>query len=178
MQPPYLHVAGGEINLGTVPVGTDRRFELRLENRGMRLLRGSVSCDDDTPWLSLGEGARQKLFQFTSAGTIPVQVVGQRLRAGNKPLEGRLSIESNGGNFVVMVRAIVPIRAYADGPFKGAVTPRQIAEKAKAAPRKRRPISRTAPSPAGIKPTVGLIRFRGRRRPDSERCSNSSRRSA
>jgi hypothetical protein len=134
--PPHLHVGTPEINLGTLAVGADRRFELHLENRGMRLLRGSVSCDE-APWLSVGEGAgaRQKLFEFTGSGVIPVQVVGQRLRAGNKPLEGRLVVESNGGTFAVTVRAEIPIRPFPDGVLKGAVTPRQIAEKAKAAAR-------------------------------------------
>ncbi len=136
LQPPYLHAGSGEINLGTLKIGEDRRFELRLENRGMRLLRGSVTCDD-CPWLAVGEGAgaQQKLFQFTGEGVIPVHVVGQRLRAGAKPLEGRLVVESNGGSMTVAVQAAVPIRPYPDGPFKGAVTPRQIAERAKAAPK-------------------------------------------
>jgi hypothetical protein len=136
LQPPYLHAGVTEMNLGTLPIGAERRFELHLENRGMRLLRGSVTCAD-SPWLSLGEGAdaREKLFQFTGSGTIPVRVVGQRLRAGNKPLEGQLVIESNGGSVTVTVRAAVPIRPYPDGPLKGATTPRQVAEKAKAAPK-------------------------------------------
>ncbi|HKI37048.1 MAG TPA: hypothetical protein VKA46_34665 [Gemmataceae bacterium] len=136
LQAPYLHLGAPELHLGTLAVGADRRFELRLENRGMRLLRGTVTCDD-SPWLVVGEGAgaQQKLFQFTGSGLIPVRVVGQRLRAGNKPLEGRLVIDSNGGSVAVVVRAEVPIRPFPDGVLKGAVTPRQIAEKSKAAPK-------------------------------------------
>jgi hypothetical protein len=136
LQPPYLHAGSAEVNLGTLKVSEDRRFELRLENRGMRLLRGSVTCDD-SPWLAVGEGAgaQQKLFQFTGSGAIPVHVVGQRLRAGNKPLEGRLVVESNGGSVTVIVRAAVPIRPFPDGPLKGATTPRRVAELAKTAPK-------------------------------------------
>ena len=55
LQPPQLHVGTTEINLGTLAVGSDRRFEIHLENRGMRLLHGSITCDD-SPWLSLGDG--------------------------------------------------------------------------------------------------------------------------
>jgi len=136
LQPPQLHVGASEINLGTLAIGAERRFELRLENRGMRLLYGSVTCDD-SPWLSLGDGAgaNQKLFQFGSSTVIPVHVVGQRLRAGNKPLEGRLVVDCNGGQVVVTVRAAVPVRPFPDGVLKGALTPRQIAEKSKAAPK-------------------------------------------
>jgi hypothetical protein len=135
LQPPWLHAGTTEINLGTVPAGTDRRFELRLSNRGMRLLRGSITCDD-TPWLSLGDvaGTQQKLFQCIGPTVVPVQVVGHRLRAGNKPLEGRLLVESNGGTAVITVSVVVPVTPFSEGVLRGATTPRQIAELAKAAP--------------------------------------------
>jgi hypothetical protein len=140
LQPPLLHIGMTEVNLGTLTVGTDRHFELRLQNQGMRLLQGSVTCDE-APWLSLGDGAgtNQKLFQFSGSAVIPVNVVGQRLRAGNKPLEGQLVLDSNGGSFAVNVRAAVPIKPFPDGVLRGAVTPRQIAERAKAAPKEAAP---------------------------------------
>jgi hypothetical protein len=136
VEPPRLAVAPQEVSLGALRVGEDRRCELHLENRGMRLLYGSVSCDD-CDWLALGDapGGPEKLFQFGSEALIPVHVKGQRLRAGKKPLEGRLTVESNGGTVTVLVRADVPIRPYPEGVLKGALTPRQVAEKAKAAPK-------------------------------------------
>jgi hypothetical protein len=136
VEPPRLAVAPLEVSLGTLAVGEERRCELHLENRGMRLLYGSVSCDD-CDWLALGDapGATEKHFQFGSEAIIPVHVRARRLRAGKKPLEGRLTVESNGGNFAVTVRAEVPIKPFPDGVLKGALTPRQVAEKAKAAPK-------------------------------------------
>jgi hypothetical protein len=136
VEPPRLFVAPQEVSLGTLKVGQDGRCELHLENRGMRLLYGSVTCDE-CDWLALGDapGAPEKLFQFGAEATIPIHVKGKRLRAGNKPLEGRLSIESNGGAVVVTVRAEVPPKPFPDGVLKGALTPRQVAEKAKAAPK-------------------------------------------
>jgi hypothetical protein len=133
---PRLFVAPQEVSLGTLRVGEDRRCELHLENRGMRLLYGSVTCDD-CDWLALGDapGGPEKLFQFGAETLIPVYVKGKRLRAGNKPLEGKLTVESNGGTVNVTVRAEVPPRPYPDGLLKGALTPRQVAEKAKAAPK-------------------------------------------
>jgi hypothetical protein len=102
----------------------------------MRLLYGSVSCDG-CDWLALGDapGAPEKLFQFGAEAVMPVRVKGQRLRASNKPLEGRLLVESNGGTATVVLRAEVPVRPFADGVLAGATTPRQVAEKAKAAPK-------------------------------------------
>ncbi len=67
--------------------------------------------------------------------TIPLQIKGNRLRAGKKPLEGRLIVESNGGNLTVQVRAEVPVKPFPDGPLQGALTPRKVAEKAKVVPK-------------------------------------------
>jgi hypothetical protein len=136
VESPRLFVAPQDVSLGTLKVGEDQHCELHLENRGMRLLYGSITCDD-CDWLALGDspGAPEKIFQFGAETTIPVHVKGKRLRAGNKALEGRLTVESNGGAVTVFVRAEVPPRPYPDGVLKGALTPRQVAEKAKAAPK-------------------------------------------
>src|SRR5262249_17039393 len=53
----------------------------------------------------------------------------------NKPLEGRLVVESNGGSFDIPVSPTVPIKPFPDGVLAGARSPRQIAEKAKASPK-------------------------------------------
>jgi hypothetical protein len=134
--PPRLAVQPQEINLGTLTVGQDRSFQLRLQNLGMRLVRGTATCED-TPWLSLGEGAgaRQKIFQFGSDTTMPVRIIGQCLRAGIKPLEARVILDSNGGAITITVRAEVPVKPFPTGVLQGATTPRQIAEKAKASPK-------------------------------------------
>ncbi len=135
LQPPRVKVEPREINLGVTPVGTERRFEIHLTNQGMRLLYGSVVSD--CKWLVLGEppGNAQKLFQFGNEGTIQVHVRGQYLRAGNKPLEGHLVVESNGGQETLTVRVEVPVRPFKEGVLAGAISPRQIAEKAKAQPK-------------------------------------------
>jgi hypothetical protein len=135
LDPPKLNAEPTNVNLGVLPLGTNRSLELHLSNRGMRLLYGSVVSD--CKWLTLGDapGNPQKLFQFGAEAVIPVQVRGQHLRAGNKPLEGHLIVESNGGSVTLTVRAEVPARPYPDGVLAGATTPRQIAEKAHAAPK-------------------------------------------
>jgi hypothetical protein len=136
LAPPKLQVEPTEVNLGQLTVGQDRELELTLVNQGMRLLYGSVTCEDAV-WLALGDlpGAPQKLFQFRDELTVPVRVRGDQLRAATKPLEARLSVESNGGNRTVIVRAEVPVQPFPDGVLAGARSPRQIAEKAKAAPK-------------------------------------------
>ncbi len=125
-----------EIDLGTLAVGCERRFTLTLRNGGQRLLSGSVAVED-TPWLAVGEAPHslEKGVQVRDRCTVPVHVLGQRLRAGAKPLEGRLVIDTNGGKVTLPVRAAVHVRPFPTGLLQGAVTPRQVAEKAKAAPK-------------------------------------------
>jgi hypothetical protein len=138
---PKLRLAPLEFNLGVLEVGAERTFDLHLENQGMRLLYGSVSCADDV-WLTLGDvpGAADKHFQFTHELTVSVRVRGDRLRARNKPVEARLVVESNGGSFTVVVRAEVPVKAFAVGVLAGAKSPRQVAEKCQANPKDAAPL--------------------------------------
>jgi hypothetical protein len=136
LQKPKLQAEPSIINLGVIKVNENRASELHLTNLGMRLLYGTVTSD--CKWLTLGDvpGHAEKMFQFGAEAIIPVQVRGQHLRAGTKPLEGRLVIDSNGGEPIsVTFKADVPITPYAGGLFAGAVTPRQIADKAKAKPK-------------------------------------------
>lgn len=139
VQEPKLQAEPTDISLGLVKIGADRTAELHLANLGMRLLYGTATSD--SKWLTLGDapGHAEKMFQFSSETTIPVQLRGQHLRAGSKPVEGHLILDSNGGTVTVTFRADVPITPYAGGLFAGAVTPRQVAEKAKANPKEAAP---------------------------------------
>jgi hypothetical protein len=141
VEEPKLQVEPTEVNLGQLKVGENRSLELHLANQGMRLLYGSVSCEDCV-WLALGDapGTRQKLFQFGSELVIPVHIRGDRLRASNKPVTGELSVESNGGTTTVTIRAEVPVTPFPDGVLAGATSPRKVAEKAKAKPKQAAPL--------------------------------------
>jgi hypothetical protein len=135
IEPPKLHVEPTQVNLGALSFGQEPRFILHLTNRGMRLLTGSATAY--AVWLTLGdgEGAASKVFQFVHETVIPVRVRAKQLRAGAKPLEGRLVLESSGGETTVIVRCEVPALPFPDGVLAGAITPRQIAEKARAYPK-------------------------------------------
>lgn len=136
LERPRLEVLPRQVNLGQLRPGEDRRLELHIENQGMGLLCGSISSSDCL-WVAVGDGgAAQKLFQVEHEASIAVHVRGKELRAGSKPLEGRLVIDSNGGSTQVTLRADVPVQPFAEGVLAGARSPRQLAEKAKAAPKK------------------------------------------
>src|SRR4051794_27535093 len=53
LNPPKLRPEPTEVNLGIIPYGSNRSFELHLSNLGMRLLYGSVSSD--CKWLTVGD---------------------------------------------------------------------------------------------------------------------------
>ena len=141
IDPAKLHVETLQVNLGRLAVGNDHRWELRLANQGMRLLSGTIACSDCT-WLALGDGggSPRKVFQFQTGTVIPVHVRGKLLRAAAKPVKGQLVIETNGGSATVVVTAEVPVKPFAEGALAGAITPRQIAEKAKASPKAAAPL--------------------------------------
>jgi hypothetical protein len=129
---PRLSLEAQEINLGVLEVGSERKFHLHMENQGMRLVSGAITSVD-APWLALGDAAgNQKHFHFQHELDVPIQVRSEKLRANNKPLTAHLEVESNGGSFIVTVRAQVPVKPFPSGALAGAKSPRQAAEKAKA----------------------------------------------
>ena len=137
---PVLIVQPRDVNLGQVKRGEDRSFTLYLENQGMGLLSGNVRSE--APWLTLGErpGVASKVFQCRHELALPVQIHGKALCAHPKAQEGRIVIASNAGLFVLVVKVEVPLTPYPDGVLAGALTPRQVAEKAKIAPREAAPL--------------------------------------
>ncbi len=130
--PAELTVAPFEKNFGVLAIGQDSQFTLTLTNKGDRLLYGKVLVAE-CPWLVVGDGsAQEKVFQFFDKIAIPVRALGKRLRANDKPQKGEIAVESNGGNFIVPVEVVVPVKPFAQGVLSGASSPRQVAEKAKA----------------------------------------------
>ena len=134
LSPARLRVDQDVIDLGIFRPGEDRRCELALHKEGKRLLYGSASCDG-VPWLCLGDGPvlRRKMFQFSDRAVLPIRVLGRDLRASTKPAEAEVRLESNGGTHNVLVHLLVSVTPFPEGVLAGALSPRQMAEKARAA---------------------------------------------
>jgi hypothetical protein len=134
--PARLFAEPTDLSLGRLTRAQPYHFKLHLENQGGGLLHGSIT-PVNTPWLALGDAhsAGPKLFQCRHDLDVPVHVVPHALRAGDRPLEGRLVIESSGGSAAVVIRAECPIVPFPEGALAGARTPRQLAEKAHKSPR-------------------------------------------
>jgi Mg-chelatase subunit ChlD len=121
-----LDVATTTLDFGRVRAGQDVEQPLRLRNAGEGCLYGTVTSD--APWLSVSRSH----FGGPLGATIAVRARG--LRASPTPLVGQLTVESSGGRAVVSVKVEVPALTFASGVLAGARTPRQLVEKAKAAP--------------------------------------------
>jgi hypothetical protein len=131
---PKLRVDPVDVNLGVLDSDKEQNRYLELENQGMRLLYGTVTSD--SVWLTLGDAqSGEKHFSFTHETKIPFHVRPNLVRASNKPIEGRLTVESNGGTVTVVIKAQKPVKPFPEGALKGAKTPRQVAEKAQANPK-------------------------------------------
>ena len=128
-----LSVEPKRIDLGTLKGGQNSHLELTLKSEGSRLLFGSVSTSCN--WLQATESGDPRVFQFRDSASIVLQINGQFLRAGLKPLEGEIFLESNGGTFEIKVVASVPLHPFPEGCLAGARTPRELAEKAKKFPK-------------------------------------------
>ncbi|MBI2805743.1 MAG: hypothetical protein HYX68_12255 [Planctomycetes bacterium] len=131
--PAKLSVRPTPLNLGTLQVGQEGHVDLILENTGGRLIFGTLAAS--VPWLSVSDTGEQKVFQFRTTATIKIGVKGLHLRAGMKPIEGDIFIDSNAGSIKVPVQATVPITPFPEGVLAGSLSPREIAEKARKHPR-------------------------------------------
>ncbi len=140
LRPAQLSLPSTEENLGTLVPGKDHKIQLVIENQGMLVLRGSVMTDCDWLVFSDSQGnATQKLFQTRDSYHLSVTVAGHKLRAGPKPLDGQIIIDTNGGREIVVVCATVPVRPFPRGEIignvlAGARSPRELAVKAKLHP--------------------------------------------
>ena len=178
IEPAKLRVETLHVNMGQLTVGKDQRWELRLENQGMRLLSGTIACDDCV-WLALGDGggSPRKVFQFLTGTVIPVQVRG-RLLASGREADGRPADHRDQRRRRHRRRhgrgSGQAVRRGRSGRGDHAATNRGESQGSR--PRRRPRCSRTAPSRAGTSKTAGRTRCKGRPRPASEPCSNTSRR--
>ena len=80
-------------------------------------------------------GQPEKLFQFFGAMTLPIHVLGKRLRAFDKPQRAEVTLESNGGAVTIVVQLTAPVKPFPEGVLSGALSPRQLASKAKQHPK-------------------------------------------
>ncbi len=135
LKEPKLNIEPLEVNLGELKADQDESITVFIENHGGRLLFGSIASD--VSWLTVGEkpGLTQKIFQCPASTTVAVNVRRELVRASDKVVEGKLSIDSNGGSQTIVVKVKVPVQPFPNGILAGAKSPRDLAIKAKQSPK-------------------------------------------
>ncbi len=137
---PTLSLLAETEDLGALKPGTEHKFQLVIVNKGGLVLTGKAATNCE--WLLFGDrqgNESRKLFQTRDHYTLFVRVIGEKLRANPKPLEGQIAIETNGGTMIVAVKATVPVLPFPNGQsvknvLAGARSPREVALKARANP--------------------------------------------
>ncbi|MER3416055.1 MAG: hypothetical protein C4297_07590 [Gemmataceae bacterium] len=125
---PQLSVEPLHVHLGQLARDGQTHFDLHIVNQGLRLLRGRVTIED-TAWLSLAAEEPVQCRDFTCERelTVTVYARGAQMPAG-AACQGRLLVDSNGGQAGVRVLASVPVVPYPSGVLAGARSPRQLAK--------------------------------------------------
>ena len=99
-------VEPSDINLGVLPMGSDRNLDLHLSNLGMRLAYGSVASD--CKWLTLGEA---RVTDLAEPFDLSLNAVSKHLRVLERA--GLLRREVRGREHVLSLEAR-PLREAAE----------------------------------------------------------------
>ncbi len=136
---PRLELNPRKLILGVLHIGETRPGQVTLTNSGQGTLHGKISVSEGAAWLKLEGGDGRQCGIRTSRD----QIVRLRVQtAGLVPqtYSAKLTIITNGGIAEVPVRFEVAATPFAQGPFKGASTPREMAEKMRKHPKAAAPL--------------------------------------
>jgi hypothetical protein len=141
IQGPRLDLNPRRLMIGGVRPGEQRHISLTILNQGKGLLQGKVTVSEGGRWLKIagdGNGAECNL-KTAKSQQIQLHVDARGLTAP-QTYSGKLTVITNGGISEVAVRLDVASIPFAQAPFQGAASPRQIAERMRANPKQAVPL--------------------------------------
>ena len=120
---------------------------LRLTNQGQGLLRGSVGVSDGSDWLRISsepnpdqaERNTQVAIKTVREQRIVLHIDTRGLTPPQR-FSGKLTVITNGGAIEVPVRFDLEAQPFPRPPFRGARTPRAMAERMRANPKQAAPL--------------------------------------
>jgi len=135
-QAPRLDLTPRRISLGSVKAGDNRQMKITVINQGKGLLLGKVAVTDGDPWLKLVDGNDPNAcpVKATRDQEVTVRVESRGLIAG-QGYSGKLTVVTNGGIAELPLRLNVAAVPFGRDPFKGATSPRGMAERMRASPK-------------------------------------------
>jgi hypothetical protein len=136
VQGPRLDLQPRRVLIGPVPAGRDDEVRLTVVNQGKGLLQGKLSVSEGGQWLHAGGDGNGGHVALKAARAQEVLLkVTTRGLAAPQSYSARLTVVSNGGVVDVPVRLDVAVVPFGRGPFQGAISPRDLAERMRSSPK-------------------------------------------
>ncbi len=140
-QGPRLDLNPRRMMLGNVRPGEQRKIPLTILNQGKGLLQGKVTVGEGGQWLKIAEGDNPAECGVKTARSQQIQLhVDARGLTAPQTYSGKLTVITNGGIAEVAVRLDVTAAPFAQAPFQGATSPRQLAERMRTNPKQAVPL--------------------------------------
>ncbi|HTU92657.1 MAG TPA: hypothetical protein VMF69_21430 [Gemmataceae bacterium] len=149
VQGPRLDLNPRRLMLGGVRPGEQRHISLTILNQGKGLLQGKVTVSEGGQWLKIAEDSSpvasapglslECSLKTAKSQRIQLHVDARGLTAP-QTYSGKLTVITNGGISEVAVRMDVTSVPFAQAPFQGASSPRQLAERMRANPKQAVPL--------------------------------------
>jgi hypothetical protein len=138
---PKLDLSPRRFMLGSLRAGERREVHLTILNHGKGLLRGTLTIGEGGTWLLLGDGSGRGECQLRAAREQDITlIVDTRGLPAPQTYSSKLTVISNGGVVEVPVRLDLTVNPFPHGPFQGAASTREIAERMKAQPKAAAPL--------------------------------------
>jgi len=136
IQGPRLDLNPRRLILSGVHPGEQRPLFLTVLNQGKGLLQGKVTVSEGGEWLRIAENGNATECHLKTAKSQQVRLlVDTRGLTASQTYSGKLTVITNGGIAEVAVRLDVASIPFAQLPFQGAASPRQMAERMRANPK-------------------------------------------
>ncbi len=141
VQGPRLDLHPRRILLGGVRPGEQRQVPLTVTNQGKGLLQGKVTVSEGRQWLKITDGDSPSECALKTGRTQHIHLrIDARGLTAPQTYSGKLTVITNGGIAEVGVRLDVVSVPFAQAPFQGAASPRQLAERMRTSPKQAVPL--------------------------------------
>jgi hypothetical protein len=141
IQGPKLDLNPRRLTLGGIRPGEQRHIPLTVLNQGKGLLQGKVTVSEGAQWLKIAADGNPAECALKTARSQQIQLhVDARGLTAPQTYSGKLTVITNGGIAELAVRLDVASMPFAEAPFQGASSPRQLAERMRANPKQAVPL--------------------------------------
>jgi hypothetical protein len=135
LQSPRLDLHPRRIDFGKRQVGETLVIPLTINNQGQGVLQGTITIQDGGDWLRFAESAGVSAVIHTPNRQVVSLVLDTAHLSAARTYGALLVVATNGGMFEAPVQVEALAAPFGKGPFQGVVTPRQLAERMRAAPK-------------------------------------------